>query len=149
LTSDIYNISPKPKRTFILLRLDQALSSGEARYDFETITVEHVLPQTPPDPSEWLTWWPDAEVREQSVHRIGNLALLNRRQNSAAKNWNFETKKAKYFQRRTGGSPFQITSQVLKEATWTPEVFKQRHGEAIAKLEQVWDLAAASYSPTA
>jgi hypothetical protein len=147
LTGDIYNLSPKPKRTFVLLRLDQALSSGEARYDFETITVEHVLPQTPPDPSEWVTWWPDAQVREQSVHRIGNLALLNRRQNSAAKNWDFATKKAKYFQKKTGGSPFQITSQVLKESTWTPDVFARRQAEAIAKLEEVWDLAAATTAP--
>ena len=123
-----------------MLRLDQALASGEARYDFETITVEHVLPQTPPDPSEWVTWWPDAQVRGQSVHRIGNLALLNRRQNSAAKNWNFAIKKAKYFQKKTGGSPFQITSQVLKESIWTPGVFELRQTEALAKLEQVWDL---------
>lgn len=147
LSGDIYNLSPKPKRTFVLLRLDQALSSGEARYDFETITVEHVLPQTPPDPSEWVTWWPDVNVREESVHRIGNLALLNRRQNSAAKNWDFATKKAKYFQKKTGGSPFQITSQVLKESTWSPEVFVRRQAEAVAKLEEVWDLAAASTAP--
>jgi hypothetical protein len=141
LAGDIYNLSPKPKRTFVLLRLDQALASGEAHYHFETITVEHVLPQTPPEQSEWVTWWPDAQVREQSVHRVGNLALLNRRQNSAAKNWSFATKKDKYFQKKTGGSPFQITSQVLKESTWTPEVFERRQTEALVRLEQVWDLA--------
>ena len=144
LSGDIYNLSPKPKRTFVLLRLDQALSSGEARYDFETITIEHVLPQTPPNPSEWLTWWPDLLVREQSIHCIGNLALLNRRQNSAAKNWDFATKKAKYFQKKTGGSPFQITSQVLKETSWTPATFERRQAEAVAKLEEVWELAAAA-----
>ena len=143
LSGDIYNLSPKAKRTFVLLRLDQALTSGEARYDFETITVEHVLPQTPPDQSEWVIWWPDPVVREQSVHQIGNLALLNRRQNSAAKNWDFATKKAKYFQRKTGGSPFQITSQVLKENVWTPDVFQRRQTEAIAKLDDVWNLAPA------
>lgn len=148
LMGDIYNLSPKPKRTFVLLRLDQALSSGEARYDFETITVEHVLPQTPPDASEWVTWWPDAKEREQSVHRIGNLALLNRRQNSAAKNWDFDTKKSKYFQKKTGGSPFQITSQVLKESTWTPIAFERRQAEAVAKLEEVWDLGTDATPPT-
>lgn len=140
LAGDIYLLSPKPKRTFLLLRLDHALSSGEARYDFATITVEHVLPQTPPDPSEWLTWWPDAQLRADSVHRFGNLALLNCRQNSAAKNWDFAKKKAKYFQLKTGGSPFQITSQVLKESKWTPEVFTARQQLALDKLAKLWEL---------
>ena len=54
IAGDIYNISPAPKRTFVLLRLDAALSSGEATYDFDTITVEHILPQTPDANSQWV-----------------------------------------------------------------------------------------------
>jgi len=53
---DVYNLSPRPKRTFVLLRLDAALSSGEASYDFDTITVEHVLPQTPDANSLGVQW---------------------------------------------------------------------------------------------
>src|SRR5579871_3349769 len=138
ITGDIYNLSPAPKRTFVLLRLDAALSSGEATYDFDTITVEHVLPQTPDANSEWMKWWPDAAVREQSVNQLGNLALLNRRQNSAALNWEFATKKEKYYQKKTGGSPFQITSRVLKEEKWTPAIFAKHQAETVAKLKEIW-----------
>ena len=74
---DVYNLSPPAKRTFVLLRLDNALSSGEATYAFDTITVEHVLPQTPEASSKWTEWWPDPVAREQAVHLLGNLALLN------------------------------------------------------------------------
>ena len=129
-----------PKRTFILLRLDAALSSGEASYDVDTITVEHVLPQTPEANSLWIQWWPDPVVREASVHQLGNLALLNRRQNSAALNWEFAVKKLKYYQKKTGGSPFQITSRVLKETEWTPAVFARHQAETVAKLKDIWGL---------
>jgi hypothetical protein len=137
---DVYNLSPAPKRTFVLLRLDAALSSGEANYDFDTITVEHVLPQNPDANSLWIQWWPDPVVREKSVHQLGNLALLNRRQNSAALNWEFTVKKEKYYQKKTGGSPFQITSRVLKETEWTPVVFARHQVETVAKLKEIWGL---------
>ena len=137
---DVYNLSPAPKRTFVLLRLDAALSSGEASYDFDTITVEHVLPQTPDANSLWMQWWPDPLVRESAVHQLGNLALLNRRQNSAALNWEFTVKKQKYYQKKTGCSPFQITSRVLKETDWTPAVFGRHQAETVAKLKEIWEL---------
>jgi hypothetical protein len=140
ISGDVYNLSPPPKRTFVLLRLDAALSSGEAIYNFDTITVEHILPQTPDVKSKWLEWWPDPIAREQSVHLLGNLALLNRRQNSAALNWEFDLKKEKYYQKKTGGSPFQITARVLKEAKWTPKVFEQHQADAVAKLKEIWNL---------
>lgn len=140
ISGDVYNLSPASKRTFVLLRLDAALSSGEANYTFDSITVEHVLPQTPDANSKWLQWWTDPVIRGQSVHRLGNLALLNRRQNSAALNWEFDKKKEKYYQKKTGGSPFQITSRVLRESEWTPAVFTRHQTETVAKLKDVWGL---------
>lgn len=141
ICGDVYNLSPTPKRTFVLLRLDAALSSGEATYDFDTITVEHILPQNPAANSLWMQWWPDPLVREAALHQLGNLALLNRRQNSAAWNWEFTVKKEKYYQKKTGGSPFQITSRVLKENDWTPIVFNQHQAAAVSKLTETWGLA--------
>ncbi len=140
IAGDIYNLTPTPKRTFVLLRLDAALSSGEAMYAFDrTITVEHVLPQTLTD-GEWMRWWPDLTVCEECIHKLGNLALLNRRQNSAAKNWDFSKKKKEYFQNNTGGSPFQITSRVLKETEWTPAVFRRHQADMVQKLKEIWDI---------
>lgn len=88
-----------------------------------------------------MEWWPGQTAREKEVHRLGNLALLNRRQISAAKNWEFGTKKKKYFQKRTGGSPFQITSRVLKETEWKPAVLTRHQTETVAKLKEVWGMA--------
>jgi hypothetical protein len=140
IAGDVYNLSPATQADLRLASPRCSLSSGEATYDFDTITVEHILPQTPDAHSQWMEWWPDPTVREQSIHQLGNLALLNRRQNSAALNWDFATKKEKYYQRKTGGSPFQITSRVLKEPKWTPDVFAKHQGETVAKLKEVWGL---------
>lgn len=140
LDGDIYNLTPKMKRTMILLRLDEALSSGEASYDMGIITVEHVLPQNPAEDSEWCVWWSEATKREQEVHRIGNLALLNRMQNSAAKNWAFAKKKDKYFRGKSGSSPFAITTEVIAKSEWKPADFVERQRRFLELLIKEWRL---------
>ena len=140
LDGEIYHLTPKKKRTMVLLRLDEALSSGEASYDFDHITVEHVLPQNPDAGSEWCVWWPDEEQRAKQVHRLGNLALLNRRQNSAAGNWDFAKKKTKYFLGRSGSSPFAITTEVVARNEWTPADFEERQQRFLDRLSLEWRL---------
>jgi hypothetical protein len=140
LDGDIYNLTPKTKRTVVLLRLDEALSSGEASYDFDRITVEHVLPQTPDQNSKWCQWWPLADERAKNVHRIGNLALLNRRQNSGARNWELAEKKEKYFSGRSGTSPFAITTEILSKTEWKPSDFQERQERFLNRLKQEWRL---------
>ncbi|WP_202971195.1 HNH endonuclease family protein [Saccharothrix sp. ALI-22-I] len=65
-------------------------------YDHKLITVEHVLPQTPGQDSQWLGLFDD-DQRARWTHRIANLVLLNHEKNSEAQNYDFETKKQKYF----------------------------------------------------
>lgn len=127
-------------RLYVLLRLDSALSEGEASYNFSNITVEHVLPQNPASNSMWMKWFPSPEERERYVHRIGNLVLLSSGKNSQAQNYDFDLKKQKYFTTKTGVSPFALTTQVLKEQEWTPEVIEQRQKDLIGVLKKVWGL---------
>jgi len=140
LAGNVYHISNKRKRTMILLRADSLLSSGEAVYAFPRITVEHVLPQTPPEGSEWLEWWPDDEERADATHRLGNLVLINKNQNSSAKNYPFTKKKSSYFTGRSGTSPFAITTNVLEQDRWTPEVFRERQQRLVNLLKSEWRL---------
>lgn len=127
-------------RLYVLLRLDQALSTGEAVYAFKRITVEHVLPQHPSEGSQWLQWFPHEELREHYVHRLGNLALLSGYKNSKAQNFDFKTKKDTYFTDEEGSTPFPLTSQVLKKNEWTPEVIEQRQELLMSRLKQLWRL---------
>src|SRR5262249_1932425 len=114
-------------------------SGGGAHYDYDTITVEHVLPQTPPAGCAWLEWFPDSAVRIGNVHTLGNLALLTRKKNSAASNYDFERKKTAYFT-RGDVSPFALTTQVLQHATWTPDIVSARQKGLITALEAHWRL---------
>ena len=138
LDSDLYLM--KKILRYVLVRLDAALSEGEASYNFSKITVEHVLPQNPGANSEWMKWFPSQQERDQYVHRLGNLVLLSSAKNSQAQNYDFDVKKQKYFTTKTGVSPFALTTQVLREQEWTPEVIARRQKELINVLKNLWRL---------
>lgn len=140
LDGDIY-LMPKI-RLYVLLRLEAALADCGVTFDYPIITVEHVLPQNPAKDSVWLDWFPDPQKRQNYVHRLGNLVLLSRRKNSEAQNYDFDKKKDKYFNLKSvsGVAPFVLTTTVLEENKWTPEVIERRQQELIGKLKKVWRL---------
>lgn len=137
LDGNLYLI--KRIRQYVLLRLDSALAEGAATYNYPVATMEHILPQNPKKDSQWMKWF-EGKDRDQYVHRIGNLALLSRRKNAKAQNYEFDTKKEKYFTAKGGISPFVLTTQVLQKEEWTPEIIEDRQIELIEVLENLWRL---------
>lgn len=127
----------------VLQRLDEALSSGGASYD-ELVSIEHVLPQTVDDGSEWAALFPDESDRVTWTDRLANLVFLTQRINIRASNWDFERKKKEYFSSTDGSSPFVITQGVLQTEQWTPDHLAARQKKLIEKLKTVWELAAPS-----
>jgi hypothetical protein len=123
----------------VLQRLDEALSSGGASYD-ELVSIEHVLPQTVNDGSEWATLFPDEAQRSVWTHRLANLVFLTHRINTRASNWDFEKKKKEYFGSADGSSPFVITQGVLQTEKWTPEHLAARQLQLLEKLRAIWQL---------
>lgn len=99
-----------------------------------------MLPQNPAPDSVWVKCFPSLEERERYVHRLGNLVLLSCWKNTHAQNYDFEIKKQKYFTTKTGISPFALTTQVLNEQEWNPEVIERRQKELIGVLKKVWRL---------
>jgi hypothetical protein len=138
LNGNLYELTKV--RAYVLLRLDMTLSGGGAVYDYPIITIEHVLPQTPKKASKWLEWFPDEAVRESWVHRLANLVLLPRKKNSEAQNFDFDTKKDKYFKSDKGVSTFALTSQVLGQSDWTQAVLQSRQETLLEKLKNLWSL---------
>ena len=123
----------------LLLRLDSLLAGAGASYEHPVISIEHVLPQNPREDSEWLKLFPDEEERAQWTHKLANLVLLSRRKNSQAQNYEFEVKKSIYFQGQ-GITPFALTTQVLEEPDWTPDVLERRQRDLIDLLKKEWRL---------
>ena len=139
LSGPFYDTLAARARSAILLRLDALMSGGGATYDYETVTVEHVLPQNPKSDSKWVTWFPSMAERAEAVHTLGNLTLLTRKKNASASNWDFDRKKTSYFT-KGGVSPFVLTTQVIEHSEWTPEIVTARQKQLCDKLESHWRL---------
>jgi hypothetical protein len=134
LSGPLYETHSARALSVLLLRLDSLVSGGGASYSFDTVTVEHVLPQNPHPDGMWIQWFPVPAARVSWVHRIGNLALLTRKKNSSAGNYEFPKKKESYFT-KGGVSPFALTTQVLTHSEWTPEIVARRQSELLSVLE--------------
>lgn len=143
LDGPVYEILSARARSTLLLRLDALLAGGGATYDYPVVTVEHILPQNPTADSEWLGWFPDEEQRRYRTHRLGNLALLTRKKNSAASNYEFARKKDAYFL-KGGVSPFPLTTQVIGHSFWTPDVVDRRQRELVEVFVRHWELGEAA-----
>lgn len=137
LDGDIYTVTRI--KLYVLIRLNDAISNPKITYS-QYPTIEHVLPQNPPQGSEWEQWFPSQEEREKYLHRLGNLVLLSASKNSEARNYDFMKKKQKYFTTKSGVSPFALTTQVLTQSEWTPQIVEQRQKDAVDKLKQIWRL---------
>ena len=121
----------------VLLRVDRERhdDSTVTIPDRRKITVEHILPQTMTDP-----YWTDrftAEQHEQWLHKLGNLTLISRMKNSAAKNHGFDRKKDAYEQANKKPS-FEITKEICTLPEWDMEALRQRHEKLKGEIMALW-----------
>lgn len=138
LDGDIYGQTRV--RLPLLMRLDSLLSDAGVTYQYPVITIEHVLPQRPASDSMWVEWFPDDAQRDTWTNRLANLALLSRRKNTKASNYEFERKKREYFQQNSVAR-FALTTQVVGETEWTPAVLARRQCFLVHALKQEWRLS--------
>ena len=139
LDGKIYELTPR-RRSYLILRLDSFLSDGAATYDPSLLTIEHVLPQTVKEGSEWEILWPDPEERKNWVHRLANLVPLTQRRNSEAQNFDFNRKKTAYFGGNQHVSSYVLTTQVLNTNEWTPSIVNERQNYLLKILIDRWEL---------
>lgn len=136
LNNDIYDELTWLRCKYIVLRLDSFVSDGAANYSPNVLTIEHVLPQTLNE--DWKNDWDEANYTKW-MNKIANLVLLSRRKNAQAQNYSFTEKKNRYFTQGDTSS-FAITTQVLTEEKWTPEVVAKRQKRLISILKKKWEL---------
>lgn len=147
LDGEIYTMTAQ-RRNYIIQRLDSFMSDGGASYNQKLFTIEHVLPQHPPVHGSWPELWPDEQERMYWLNRIANLVPLTRQRNSAAQNYGFTTKKEKYFQSKGGTSSYVLTTQVINEPKWTPDVVKKRQETLNEVFAEKWELSPSRQSET-
>lgn len=148
LDGDIYRKLTRA-RMALSLRLESLICDGSKKQVFNHLSLEHVLPQTPPADSQWITWFPDEEERDSWTHRLANLVPLHIRKNPAASNYDFATKKDVYFRGKGTASPFVLTQEVRTEEEWTPAILAERQQRLVGILKEHWNLAATANISTA
>lgn len=118
---------------YLMLKLDCILHGHTTKLDFpSTISIEHILPQTPKVGSQWLQDFTEEE-RDYAKDRLGNLVLLSRRKNSSQNNRDYADKKQKYFQGNI--ELFSNSIRIFQQyATWTVTDFSKNHAYVKTKL---------------
>ncbi len=142
LDGDVYDDLPKA-RMALVLRLEFLVRAPGVQLQ-DAVSLEHVLPQTPPDGSDWIKWFPNEDERDGWTHRLANLVPLDRNKNSSASNYDFSKKKDAYFRGKGTASPFVLTQEVRSEGTWTPELLTARQKRLVDVLKDHRNLAVAT-----
>lgn len=129
------NFYRKKYGKYILLRLDMAMhdNANIMRKYAGTITVEHVLPQTPTE--YWMKMFNEDE-RNEWTHKLGNLVLLSNAKNSSANNKPFDQKLKKYYTK--GLTDFALTKQISNYTKWDINVVQQRHQDLVKIAMGLW-----------
>lgn len=118
---------------YLMLKLDCILHGHTTKLDFpSTISIEHILPQTPRADSQWLNDF-TSEERDYAKDRLGNLVLLSRRKNSSQNNRDYADKKQKYFHGNI--ELFSNSIRIFQQFdTWTNTDFIKNHADVKRKL---------------
>ena len=113
--------------------------NNPAPVDLSKLSVEHLMPQTPT--KEWLdALCIDTETYESNLHRLGNLTLATRVDNSKMKNKPWEYKKAIL----EDTSHLIMNKKILEKERWTIDEINQRTIELIEDMIKLYPYMSAS-----
>ncbi|MDF2036334.1 DUF262 domain-containing HNH endonuclease family protein [Cytobacillus oceanisediminis] len=127
------NIYGRRFARYILLKYEYLESDNTVHLaDYKTISVEHILPQSPKASSNWAEGF-DLEQRQFWTHKLANLVLISKRKNASLSNLDFEQKREKYLEKRidvfAGSKVFILTAD-----KWTPTVLETRQKKMLDLL---------------
>lgn len=98
-------------------------------------SIEHILPQNPPQDSAWMRLLDEAKTDAAAVcHRLGNLVLLPPKVNNALSNSDFVNKREAY--RKIG---LAITGEIIEYQSWGLAEIEAREQALIAWAADYWD----------
>lgn len=125
----------------ILLKLDYLLNDNKTTKwgAFSQITIEHILPQTPTDGSQWKKDFTDTE-RADLTNKIGNLILLGRGKNSSQGRLDYTQKHQKYFSKNINTFPNSLRVFNKYRIVWTKKELNENQDNVIATLKKYYGI---------
>ena len=129
LNANMYNL-----RTWLNIFLCKLESEDNpAPVDFSKLSIEHLMPQKPTQ--EWFdALQTDAETYEQNLHRLGNLTLAARLDNSKMSNnvWEYKTRIL------SSTSHLKLNEAILQKTHWTIEDIEKRTCYLISCISRLY-----------
>lgn len=133
LTQDNLTVR-RPVRWFLLQAIESHLrSSKEEPVETNSLTVEHIMP------AKWAEHWPlptntRVEDRELAVNKIGNLTLVTRAFNSAAKNLDWAAKRAEMERH----SSLRLNKSLICLSEWNETAIGDRSLSLAREICKIW-----------
>lgn len=121
----------------LLLRINAEMQHRSVPLQFpDEITIEHVLPQTPAQRSQWKKLFPNPRRRKEFCYSLGNLTILTHDANSAIRNSEFNIKKREIFGIH-GNQAFALNQRISATPEWDEIIIAQRCDELIDLADRV------------
>ena len=95
--------------------------------DSTVLWIEHIYPQSPDE--TWGRW----DNHDDVINRIGNLTLIHRKLNAAAKNAVFETKRPLYQE-----SQLRLNAAIVEAPEWAMAQITERQEELARHVPLIW-----------
>ena len=114
--------------------------NNPAPVNLKKLSVEHLMPQTPT--KEWLTALGNIDeiIYERNLHRLGNLTLATKVDNSKMKNKPWEYKK----EILADTAHLTINQEILSKDKWTIEEINERTQKLIKQIIELYPYSSAS-----
>lgn len=116
---------------YLLLKLDYLYQDHSHRMTLDTLSVEHVLPQSPAEDSQWIRDFSEKD-REEWTDRLGNLVLISTKKNTSQGRLDYVDKRAKYFKKAINTCPNSL--RVLLSPKWTLSELQANHNEVVSRI---------------
>lgn len=123
-------------RRLLLMRIEAAMPNGRLLTMTDDVTVEHVLPKN--GGPWWNERFPDAALRSDLAHLIGNWVLISHKQNTAADVKPYPEKRRIYF---ADGAPIHmVTRDIVGVEEWSLQAIEERHERLVRIVCEDWGL---------
>lgn len=123
---------------YLLLKLDYYYQNHDQKMHFETLSVEHILPQNPAENSQWVKEF-TTEQRDEWTHKLGNLVLITMRKNTSQGRLDFTEKVRKYFEKNIDTCPNSLRV-LTKYHQWTPAELKENQSTILNKIQEQYGI---------
>lgn len=136
IQSDVYG---RLYARMLLLLLEYKYQDNSVSKTFKTISIEHILPQTPKPESEWVRLFSEEE-RNEMTHKLGNLCIIGRRKNSSLGNLDYKKKLDKYFCNNIANFARSLDIYHKYPLRWTPEEYKKCMEQTIKDIKGIFEI---------